>query len=279
MKQAGYWCGRYILIIGTKVYLDACGIVWAITRVFIVIKMLTELQVNDFKVIFLLIFALLSDYISGGSAITTAIWFICGAKNINVDRLLKPIFYTHLIGVSFVVFLALSGTIENTVYNRGTGEIRYSMGFYHPNTFAGHMILLVSIYLMLRNLYKKIRFIDCAIITVCTVWTYIITNSGTGVILMGTLCILGLVICFSKLKLGFIKRINEFLLDKLKYVMIAMPIFVLWLTLVFDSGLIQFQGTLLSRVSQAAIYFKYYTPNLLGHLYDFHSVLSAKAIH
>lgn len=247
--------------------LNICGIllsvIWMMIRLFIIVKITTELEINDLKICLLLLFAIVSDYVSGGATITTAIWFICGAKNINIDKIVKPVFFAHLIGVSCIVCMALSGAIENTVYTRGTGEIRYSMGFFHPNTFAGHMIFLTSLYLMIRNLKNRIRCIDCMLIALCTVWTYKITNSGTGLILMGTLCALGLLICFSNIK--FVKRINEFFLDKLKYLIVFMPIFVLWLTLVFDNKSTQFKGTLLSRVSQAAIYFKYYTPNILGH--------------
>lgn len=241
----------------------ALTIVWILTRIFIFVKIVSELYKGGFKVLLLLLFVLLSDYWVQGSVITVAIWFICGAKNIHIKKLIRPVFWAHFLGMSFIIILAKTGNIENLIYVRGNGVVRQSMGFYHPNTFAGHMIFLVSLYMMLHE--KRMKLFNSLFILAAAIWTYKITDSRTGFILLLTLFVFSFLISIYQYNIKYIRRIMEFGMDKLKYIAGSMLIIVFYCTLYFDGSSDTVGNTFLSRISQAAIYFKYYSINLLGH--------------
>jgi hypothetical protein len=239
------------------------SLIWDSIRIIILLRIVYRLGKKDFFLVAILALAIINEKHTGNSDTAMVVWLICGAKSIDMKKIVKTLFRSNFVGVALVLVLVAVGIIENSTYTRGSGLVRYSMGFYHPNTFSAYMFQLEALYMLYKS--DKIKILDSFIILIVTIWVHLVTDSNTAFILMICLFVLSFAISIKKLNVRYIKSMYEFWVDKLKYIGIIMPFFVFLLTFTYNEGTGIFKGTLLARVTQAAIYFKIYRINLLGH--------------
>lgn len=238
------------------------GITWMFTRAIIVIKILFQFEVRDLKLIPLILIGLATYCSTGNTWITTIIWLICGAKYVDLDRAVRVIFMVHLVSNCLIVLMAATGIIENTVFYRNDGTVRYAMGYNHPNTFAGIAFQLSALYIYIRN--NKINYMNIFLLGVFALGIYRITDSNTSFLLMLCLILFALIIRIINRQWRVLSSILQFAVKRLRLFSAIIAILTLYLIFNYESISGYFKGTMLSRISQASIYFQYYGLSFFG---------------
>lgn len=84
---------------------------------------------------------------------------LCCLKNVNINKILKIMFYSTLITMIIMMILSISGIIPNEIYHINRNGIllsRYCFGYIHPNIAHMQFLILVLLYYYLYNNSKKI---------------------------------------------------------------------------------------------------------------------------
>ncbi len=245
---------------------SAWGLVWNMVKLLVLIKVLIEYRSRDWKVIFLIVFSILLSLKSDGSWFTDAVWIICSLKNVNYKSLLKCVFFALMMSMACIVGLCLIGKIGNEIYYRNDGIVRYSLGYQHPNTLAIRIFELCAVFVCI--LQGKLRYIHSVVFFIIMFFIKYVTDSTTAVLLMGLMAFLTLFICYAnnsgKKKIGYLRRFVRFWIDKMKYIVIIMPILAIFIVLNSSWLRDMVDGTLLSRIEQATFYYNVYGVKLLG---------------
>lgn len=101
----------------------------------------------------------------------------------DLNDFFKIDFTAKCILINLVIFSSLVGIIENYVtYRTGTTELRYSLGFNHPNTLAGFILSLVLEDSYIRK--RRVNISYCIIIWFIAWIVHKITGNRTAVFLM-----------------------------------------------------------------------------------------------
>ena len=248
---------------------DTCSYVLSIVESFILIhamfSILWKLRKRDIIFVLALFFAVINQKFTGNTDVTTIMLLLCGSKSlVNLDKIISPLFWSNLLGIGTIVSLSSLGIIENSVrYRRDIGLVRYSMGFYHPNTFASRVFQLMALYLLFRK--NRLRIIDVCIMIPLTIWTYMKTNSKTGLIMMTSLIIVAIFIITQRKVNDSGKNLFVYITEKVKNIVIIIPVISIILGICGEYFFKFFSGTLLARVSQISVYLDTYKLNLIGH--------------
>ena len=153
-------------------------------------------------IIIMLLINLIVLYISKEEKILILSLFVIACKKINIEKLIK---FDATIKISFLIIVSLLYKLGLTeIYDmvRENGQIRYSMGFSHPNVFAAYLFsATLSLFFVLFNKnYKKSKLIFLLIASI--ILGYNITSSRTLVI---SIIVLIVFLCFSKKNLKILK--------------------------------------------------------------------------
>lgn len=106
---------------------------------------------------------------------------LCGAKKIDVNRVIKIVFWTRLFGFVYMLFASALGIVSNEpLYFRRSGQIlmRYSFGFGHPN--IAHIAFSVLVFLALYLYWDKMNVLLYAAFLLIDYFFYRFTYSRTG---------------------------------------------------------------------------------------------------
>ena len=136
---------------------------------------------------------------------------IAGMKNIDVDKTFNDMYKIRLVTFISVVILALIGILENNqiyMWRNGGYDIRYTLGFGHPNTLHLTFFILASLYIYGR--YEKLKLIDYLIVIFANCFVFSYSNTRTGFIVTMLLVII-----------TFLSKIKN-----LKNVIQKLPIFI-----------------------------------------------------
>lgn len=234
---------------------------WILFRILVCIKFILQFEPRDYGVIFLFFLAFFSSQNTSSYWISTIIWALLGTKYVDIFKVIRALFITKFFAVSLVILLCFIGIVDNKTIIDG-GQLRQSLGFYHPNTFAAEILQLELMYVCIRD--KKKKF-NTFLLLIVSVWTYIISKSTTVIILSVCLIIYSYLsnniynINSSK---NVIRKVYLFLLKKIKYLAILIPVFatIFIIYLSQDDG----KGTLYARAQQAYNYLEYYGVSLFG---------------
>ena len=185
-------------------------------------------------------------------------------KNVDVDKFVKVAFVTQIFLIVLIVGLCSIGVIENmTIIRPQTGQVRYSMGFTHPNAYAAKIFHAIILYI--AAYFNRISA-KSYILIVALIWsTFVITNSST-ILLAGGFIVAVLILYKTRVKDRVIGYIARFFSSKIKYVLIGLVVFVF--LSVFQYGKSTWAGVISSlmtgRIRYASAYLQAYGVTLFG---------------
>lgn len=136
---------------------------------------------------------------------------IAGMKNIDIDKVFNGMYKIRLVTLISIIILALIGVLENNqiyMWRNGGYDIRYTLGFGHPNTLHLTFFILASLYIYCR--YENLKLIDYLIVILANCFIFSYSNTRTGFIVTMLLVIIAFL---SKIKI-------------LKKVIQKLPIFI-----------------------------------------------------
>ena len=264
---------------GTSYIYNVRNIVWLITRLFIVLKVLLESRYykpRDFLVLFLLAFVgYFSTVNSGSTFLEAGFWFIAGGRGVDWDTGIKRLFKGEVFAMVFIISMCAIGISADKTKN---GNIGHSFGYYHPNDLALHILQIFLMYVYLhKNANKtKLGYVSLVVASV----TYLITKSKT---VLFVLLFVGVVLFFFDMRKNK-SRISNFLSKRFSSIMKYAFIFLTASSIFLSAnGKLSFSifGNLHGRLPLMAIYFSYYKilpwgQPLLNHNsanYDWHTKL------
>ena len=132
----------------------------------------------------LLLISFVSLYYLRDTTILTNVLVLLSLKDIDINKILKPLFLCAVTSYIVVIVCSLAGIglpISITRDFRGTGETtRFCFGYSHPNVFHLFSVRLMCLYAGVY--FKKLNWYHiCGLLTFnCTI--YFFTDSRTGVI-------------------------------------------------------------------------------------------------
>lgn len=128
---------------------------------------------------------------------------IIASKNVDLQKIIKFDIKYRILIVSLIIILCLIGIIENYILIRYENmQLRYGMGFIHPNTLAGLIMVICLEWIYIR--YNNIKIYDYLGIIVIMFIVYKITDSRSSIIVI--IMALILTIYFKKYHKKFEKR-------------------------------------------------------------------------
>lgn len=273
----GIYFFMYSIIYGTNFYQmtkvssiisSMWSLIWIGIKILIFIKVLAEYQRRDWKVIVLLLFSIVLSFKADGAWFTDAVWIICALKHVNYRSLLKCVFFALIMSFACIVGLCFIGKISDDTFYRGESAVRHSFGYQHPNTLAIRVFELCAIFVCIKQ--KRLRYVHSIVFFAVMIIVKYFTDSTSAVTMLGALAFSVLFICYANKtnngQVNSLKKIVRFCMDKVKYIILLMP--VLATIFVINSSLLKtmVSGTLLSRVIQAENYYTAYGIKVFGNV-------------
>lgn len=130
-------------------------------------------------------------FFSENSVLIKALLIIIAAKGVKFNNIVKFDIKIKFIFIFLIIGLSITGVINNYILIRNnTNQLRYSLGFIHPNIFSSFFLTLCIEYIYLK--YYKIKKIEYLLIIIIMFFVNLITDSRTCiyiVILLIILCI------------------------------------------------------------------------------------------
>lgn len=239
-----------------------CSGGWLIIKILLLflIVMYGRRNPNAFiKSAVILLFGLITEHCSQNDMLEPFYWFMAAAQHVNVKDIIKKLYRVQIIVIALVILLALTGIITNEVVKRTDGELRYALGFDHPNT-TGIMLLQVTGLSFLLN-YRKHDIKKYWIYIPTVALSYFGADSRTSSYLMVILLIISIILDVSRR--GIFKKA---LVRVLRHAVLITIVFVL---AVFAAifGYIRIgvsDYTFGTRLSLALNFYKYYGVKLFG---------------
>lgn len=151
-----------------------------IAIVFLLVKLVLSRFGSKQLVLFLPISVLFaySGYVSSDFALLWSWLFIVAGVGIDIKRLARVALVVFTGTLILAVALSLSGMIANNVMTRlGTGELRYSLGFRHPNGLGRQIFEIIVALLIIR--YPRFKFTDYLGCVIAFVAIWRLTDSRT----------------------------------------------------------------------------------------------------
>lgn len=101
---------------------------------------------------------LLASAASGSQYWLYGVLFLLCAKDIDLRRAFRPVFWMVVCAVAAIMLLSLAGLIPTLEWGLGGSRPRYSFGFGHPNMAGTYLLFIVFGWLMLR--FERIRWYE-----------------------------------------------------------------------------------------------------------------------
>lgn len=195
----------------------------------------------------------------------TLLWLVLGvvcAQNVSLRRICIVVSLAYLSTLFFAVALALLGVIQNIAVERGTeGEnVRYALGFSHPNQFGFFITVICCAYVCLRA--TRMRLGDYLFLLACAAVVLMVADSRTSVIGIMLLALFSFVSKFG-VATGHASR----LIAVACVVVIACATVSVILMVIYDDAnpvMFSISKLLSSRPYYANYYFENYGIHLLG---------------
>lgn len=133
-----------------------------------------------YTIIFLIVFGILfaQYYISRDGSLLFFYCFMICAKNYNSTQLMKLLFAMYLFSFSFVLIGGFIGVFPSTSLIRSTGKVRYSLGFWVPNVSSYYLVILTSLFILIKNV--KLGFKHFFVLIIINIVFYKLTDTKNG---------------------------------------------------------------------------------------------------
>lgn len=195
-----FYIGVFLLILSSTFIVNINNKLFFYTKVisylFFILNFLLEKK-NIRNILNLIIFflvCLLAFYLNRNTDIITFALVGISCVSVNFNKTIIIQLVSKILGIILTLTSYALGYSKDVIMMRDNGQIRHSLGFIHPNSFATHVAYTSLMYFIIRK--KKITQFELFIITVLNVIVSQITGTRTSlfVIILGVLLII-----FSKL--------------------------------------------------------------------------------
>ena len=223
----------------------------------IVTDKFTKKQLLYFAIIILIAFC--SFIVGKKTTLLLTCLCLAGMKNIDVDKTFNGMFKIRLITFIAVVVLALVGVLENTqiyMWRDGGYDLRYTLGFTHPNTLHLSLFILISLYIYCK--FDKLNLIDYIFLIASNLLIFSFSNSRTGII------VIMLLICITILSKN--KLIKQLILKLPIYIYIGLILVTFLTAYMYGKIPIMYEldEMLNGRIAYSHYYLEMYGLTLLG---------------
>ena len=111
------------------------------------------------------------------------LFFIVGAKNIDIDKILQLFIWVNLLVIALSLIFALNGSVRNVMITRaGSPAVRYSLGAVYPTDLAARGFFMMLAYTALKRFKLNIaEYISCLALTALI---YFVTDTRIDLLLM-----------------------------------------------------------------------------------------------
>ena len=170
------------------------------------ILFLDEHNWQELSIFFLMEFYLyMSAYIAASVDIFYFSFFIIGAKDVRVERILKIFILTNITFMIIAAILSLNGIIWNFTTTRSlySPVCRYALGMAYPTDYAARGLALLLAYAVLKKF--RLRLPEYISFIAVISWFYLITRTRIDLLL--SLFLLVLIVIYPKVK-QFFKKIS-----------------------------------------------------------------------
>lgn len=173
-----------------------CTLLFLINCIIIMLLLQTYTKKEIYIIFLLIILFSISALQSRSITLISGLILIISSKKIDFDKFSKLSLIIQMIVVGFIITLALSGSIDvGTNIRYYNGEIRYALGFRHPNTLAMLSFQMICQYIYIKrkkNSYKKYLISLLSIVVI-----YRITDSNTALLM--SLSVIFLTLIYEKI--------------------------------------------------------------------------------
>lgn len=210
----------------------------------------------------LCVLGVLTYFGSGDTGILFSILAITGAKDVNLNELIRFVLYLKVLIFAATVLMAVTGIVENVHEIVQTNEEyflkdRYYLGFIHPNYCHASLFVILALYSYLN--FRKIGIWHVMAFLALDFLLYLFTASRTGLFLIIILCALVLIL----------RNRTAFRLGR--WVGMLLPILLAGVCFLFGSDRVYFNATvqewdfaLSGRITGLYIYLNRFPLTLFG---------------
>ena len=200
--------------------------------------------------------------------------FICGAKEINFEKIVKHYFNVNLMLLLLTVFYSLIGVINNLVFFRGD-IYRYSLGIDYSTDLSAYVFYLCLAYCYLN--YRNMNLLKYSALIGIDIVMYLITNTRVDAFLI--LMIIPVILVASNPNKN---KICKFIASSFWYLNIILPYAFVLLTYYFTFNrpwMARLDRVLSGRLTYGEEGFERYGITLFGRKIVEHGWGGAKGLH
>ncbi|MBQ3796598.1 MAG: hypothetical protein II842_10000 [Butyrivibrio sp.] len=137
-------------------------------------------------IVFVWVFTFMCYRLTGKNDLLRYATFVMAARNINLGKTMKTMFYISLTGFGIIALLSLTGILGTVSlymdYGREAGEeLRYVFGFGHPNALWGCMYALMLLWIWVYG--SKAKWWHFVLLSLANFGLYIITATRTSMMI------------------------------------------------------------------------------------------------
>lgn len=156
---------------------------------------------------------------------------LCSLKDVNLDKILKIVFWVHLFSFVSMIFLSSVGVIENNYIYHMRNNIgltkRYFFGYLHPNLVQTHLLSLIILYYYLYG--KKTNYVISIVWMVISYVLFNFTYSRTSFFL-------SIIFIISYILLKKADKMKKMVAMISKYSFIILFMFTFYLSITYKSS-------------------------------------------
>lgn len=198
-----------------------------------------------------------------------------GMRGVKAEQIIKWDFIIKIILMLLIITSALTGIIEHYVtYRTGESILRYSVGFNHPNTFAGLVLSLILEEAYLSKRKPNVFYV--LVVWIVDVVVYLVSANRTAVLLIALFPIILLGISGSDEQLINRHKGGVFVYSYPIMVVISFVVMKFTQKKVFITAIDRLFS---NRFYNAEVLFSKYGISILGQKVELISVKSARLLH
>lgn len=165
----------------------------------------------------------------GNDGLFNTLVYILGAKGISFHKFLKFFLGTQIALILCITVAALSGQIDNLIYQQGSRRARMALGSIYPTDYSAHIFYIVLTYVCVRN--EKIKYIEIGSIALLGVIVYIVCGARLN---SGCIILVAAVLLYHKTRCLIKERKNQqYEMNSVWSIILASaaPLFALFMTI------------------------------------------------
>lgn len=223
--------------------------------------------------ILVLLVCVSSYYITKDSLLLQFYLIFLGALKIDFKNVMKKDLIFKLILFAFILLCDYYGYSEITRFIRN-GEVRYSLGFIHPNTLG--YFILITYFEIIYLFNNKIKLLTFIILSIFCELLLIIPQSRAAQLAIMIFTTISLIWLLSnKLKIKSINNTKKysFVFKNLFLILLIISLIATFLYSKKNIFAIQLNSLFSNRLYLQSLYFDIYDISLFGHYIDYFSII------